>query len=86
MLYQLLFFNSLSFALNLFGAFVFFATGLLYFDSWQIVKDKKTPLIRAIGFFLLAFTYAYFAASQKIEIISSFLKKYLYLTMTLFLS
>lgn len=54
MLIQFLFFNIAGFSLSVFIAFVFFAAGLLYFDSWNVDKLKKAPLIRSIGFFLLA--------------------------------
>ncbi|MBF8250014.1 MAG: Methyl-accepting chemotaxis protein [Candidatus Levybacteria bacterium] len=63
MLTELLFFNTFHFALTAFTAFVFFAAGLLYFDSWQIDKLKKTPLFRSIGFFLLAGVAATHASS-----------------------
>lgn len=70
MLYQLLLSNTLYFALTLLGAFTFFSAGLLFFDSWQVDRHKKTPLVRAVGFFLLAFVYVYYATSQDIEVIT----------------
>ena len=54
MLLQLLFSNTALFALNIIAAFVFFSTGILYFDSAQISKNKRTPLLRCVGFFCLA--------------------------------
>lgn len=66
MLTQLLFFNTAHFALSALTTFVFFATGLLFLDSWQIDKIKKTPLIRSAGFFALAVVSALHAASLNI--------------------
>ena len=57
MLSQLLFFNTGHFALSIFGAFVFFAAALLFLDSWQLDKHKKTQLLRSVGFFLLALSF-----------------------------
>lgn len=70
MLYQLLLSNTLYFALTLLGAFTFFAAGLLFFDSWQVDKHKRTPLLRALGFFLLALVYVYYASSQDIAFVT----------------
>lgn len=63
MLSELLFFNIGHFALSVFTAFVFFAAGLLFLDSWQIDKLKKTPLIRSVGFFLLSISFGLHATS-----------------------
>ena len=60
---QVLFFNISHFALSVFTAFVFFAAGLLYFDSWKVDRLKKTPLLRSVGFFLLAVVASFHAAS-----------------------
>jgi hypothetical protein len=54
MLTQILFLNTGHFAFTILSAFTFFAAGLLYLDSWQVDRLKKTPLFRSIGFFLLA--------------------------------
>jgi len=48
------FFANIHFSLTVLTALVFFATGWLYFDSWRLERKKKTPLVRSIGFFLLA--------------------------------
>ncbi len=69
MLTQILFFNTGHFALTVLTTFVFFASGLLYFDSWQLNKAKKTPLIRSIGFFILAVVSALHATSLQIPIV-----------------
>ncbi len=69
MLIQLLFLNTGHFALTVFGAFAFFAVGLLFFDSWQVDKLKKTPLLRSLGFFLLAIVTATHAISLEIPLI-----------------
>ena len=66
MLWQLLFSSTAFFALNLLAAFVFFSAGLLYFDSWQVDKGKKTPLLRSLGFFCLAAAAAYGATTLEI--------------------
>ena len=63
MLSQLLFFNTGHFALSIFTAFVFFAAALLFLDSWQLDKHKKTQLLRSVGFFLLALASALHATS-----------------------
>lgn len=63
MLLQLLFSNTAYFALNILEAFVFFSAGLLYFDSWQINKHKRTPLVRSLGFFCLAGVAAFYATA-----------------------
>jgi len=67
MLIQLLFANTGHFALNVFSAFVFFAVGLLYFDSWQVNRHKNTPLLRSVGFFLLAIATALHATEIEIS-------------------
>lgn len=72
MLIQLLFTNTAHFALVVFSAFVFFAAGLLYFDSRQVNKLKKNLLLRSIGFFLLALTAAIHATSLEIPFIILF--------------
>lgn len=66
MLIQLLLAHTAQFALNVFMAFVFFAAGLLYFDSWRVDTHKKTPLLRSFGFFLLALVAAFHASSLTI--------------------
>lgn len=71
MLIQFLFFNIANFSLSVFTAFVFFATGLLYLDSWQVDKPKKTPLVRSIGFFLLAIAAIINAAPLSIAIVTT---------------
>ena len=71
MLWQLLFSNTAFFALNLLAAFVFFSAGLLYFDSWQVDKGKKTPLLRSLGFFCLAVAAAYGATTLDIPAIGT---------------
>ncbi len=63
MIIQLLFFSVVDFAIYTLAALVFFSTSLLFFDSWQINKKKKTPLLRGIGFLLLSLTYAFYASS-----------------------
>lgn len=74
MLIQLLFANTAHFALTVFTAFVFFAAGLLYLDSWQVDKLKKTPLLRSIGFFILALVSVTHAISLEIPIIALLLQ------------
>lgn len=54
MFIQLLIAEIASFTLNVFSAFVFFAVGLLYFDSWHAEIRKRTLLFRSAGFFLMA--------------------------------
>jgi len=63
MITSLLLFSILDFSTYVTGALVFFATALLFLDSWNINRDKKTPLIRSIGFFLLSFVYVFYASS-----------------------
>lgn len=63
MLIQLLFATTLHFALTVFSAFVFLATGLLYLDAWQINTHKKTFLLRAIGFMMLSLVAAIHATA-----------------------
>lgn len=63
MLINLLFAETFHFSISVLAAFVFFAAGLLYFDSWQIDKHKKTPLFRGIGFFFLSIVYAFHASA-----------------------
>lgn len=72
MLIQLLFFNTGHFALSVLAAFVFFATGLLFFDGWQLDKLKKMQLLRSIGFFLLAGVWVIHATSLSIPLITTF--------------
>lgn len=66
MLFTLLFFNTVYFALKVFSAFVFFAAGLLYYDSWKVDRAIKTPLIRSFGFFFLAVAATFHATSVQI--------------------
>lgn len=47
-------FQNFGFALSVFSALVFFATGWLYLNSWKIATQTKGDLIRSLGFFLLA--------------------------------
>lgn len=49
--------SGLGFAVNVFGALVFFATGWLYLDSWTVDKKGKVLLLRSVGFFLLALVF-----------------------------
>jgi len=63
MLLQLLFSNTAYFALNILEAFVFFSASLLYFDSWQINKQKRTPLLRSLGFLCLTAVAAFSATA-----------------------
>lgn len=70
MLSQILFFNTSHFAITVFSAFTYFAAGLLYLDSWQIDKKSKTPLIRSLGFFLLAAITAIYTTSINIPIVN----------------
>lgn len=65
MLFELLFLSTAHFALLVLTAFVFFAAGLLYLDSWQVNKKMKTPLLRSTGFFLLALVASLSATSLK---------------------
>lgn len=46
------------FVVNVLSAFIFFAGSFLYFDSWQLYRSRKTPLIRALGFLLLALMFS----------------------------
>lgn len=61
MLYQFLFSN-IHFALTIFGALVFFASGWLYFDSWKLDKKQRT-IIKSTGFFLVALAYGIHATT-----------------------
>jgi len=54
MLIQLLLAATASFTLNVFSAFVLFAVGLLYFDSWKTDTSKHMLFLRSVGFFSLA--------------------------------
>lgn len=63
MIFRLLLFNTMDFAIYVLGAFVLFSVGLLFFDSWKLNKQKKAPFIRSIGFFLLAAVYAFYAST-----------------------
>ncbi len=62
MLSQLIFAN-FHFGLNIFGAFVFFMTGWLYFDAWKVAKNIKSDLVRSFGFFLLAVVTIVYAST-----------------------
>lgn len=68
MLVQLLFANTAHFALTVFSAYAFFAAGLLYFDSWTVNRLKITPIVRSIGFFLLAIVAVFHATAAGIPI------------------
>ena len=74
MLLELLFFNTGHFALAAFTAFVFFAAGLLFLDSWQIDKLKKTLLIRSVGFFLLSTSSVLHATSIETSLLIAVLQ------------
>lgn len=63
---EVLFFNIGHFSLSVLTAFVYFAAGLLYLDSWKVDKLKKTPLIRSIGFFCLSIVASMHAASVEL--------------------
>lgn len=63
MLLQLLLANVFDFAVFVFAVLVCFSAALLFFDSWQVDRKKHSPLIRALGFLLLAFVYALYAAA-----------------------
>ena len=52
MLFQLLLTNA-DFAVKVLAAAIFFATGWLHFDSWQLQKSDIHLLVRSLGFFLL---------------------------------
>ena len=69
MLIQLLFASTAHFAQTVFMAFVFFAAGLLHFDSWQVDKNKRTLLLRGTGFFLLALAASFRATSLETSFI-----------------
>lgn len=49
--------SGLDFAVYVFGALVFFATGWLHLDSWTVDKKEKALLLRSVGFFLLALVF-----------------------------
>lgn len=70
MLLQLLIINVAHYTLTLFAAFVFFATGLLHLDSWQVNKPKLPLLIRGIGFFTLSLVTAFHSTSLNIPLIT----------------
>jgi len=70
MLINLLFGETFHFAITVLCAFVFFAAGLLHFDSWQVNKLKRILLMRSVGFFLLAITFAIRAASLEIPLVA----------------
>lgn len=55
MLTQLLFAN-IHFAITVFSALVFFTSAWLYLEAWKLEKEKKTHLLKSLGFFLLALT------------------------------
>lgn len=63
MLTQFVFTNT-AFAINLFAAFVFFATGWLYLDSAQQAGKNRGVLVRAVGFFLVAVHFIAAATQQ----------------------
>ncbi len=63
MVLQQLLFANLHFIISVIGVLIFLATALLYFDSWKVSPKKKTPLLRSIGFFLLAGSSALHATS-----------------------
>ena len=54
--------ENLRFAISLFAGLIFFGVGWLYFDAW-LEKHEKKELLRYLGFFLLAFSFA-FSATQ----------------------
>ena len=53
MLALLLINTNLHFIIHIFGAFAFFATALLHFDSFLSSKKQKSYLVRCLGFFIL---------------------------------
>src|SRR3989344_6098673 len=54
--------ENLRFAISLFAGLIFFGVCWLYFDAW-LEKHEKKELLRYLGFFLLAFSFA-FSATQ----------------------
>lgn len=68
-----LFNNIAHFALTVLGAFVFFTTGWIYFDSWRVDRTKNTPFVRSIGFFILAIVTASHATTISQPIIQAIL-------------
>ena len=54
MIVQLLLSNLYYFSVTILSSFAFFATGLLYLDAWQVSKKHFSPLLRAIGFMIIA--------------------------------
>lgn len=67
MLIQLLFTETASFIVYVFSAFVFFAAGLLHFDSWRADTGKHMLLVRSIGFLFLAAVSVISAPSLRIS-------------------
>lgn len=63
MIIRLLLFSTAEFAVYVFGALVFFAAGLLFWDAWRLNKAKPLPALRSFGFFLLAAIYMVYASS-----------------------
>lgn len=62
-------FENIHFALGVFSALVFFATGWLFLDSYKLSGKRRTILFRSIGFFLLSIVSAYHATSLQINIV-----------------
>lgn len=60
-------FSNINFTVLVFSAFIFFITGWLYFDSSKADRKNKNLIIRSIGFFLLALSYAAHATSLNTE-------------------
>src|SRR3989344_5157694 len=63
LLLQLLFGSTAHFIIGVFGAFTFFAAGLLYFDASHADKLHRTTLFRSAGFFLLALSLVIHAST-----------------------
>ncbi len=74
MVLQQLLFANIHFTISVIGVLVFLATALLYFDSWKVSTKKKTPLLRSIGFFLLAGSAALHATSVDLPSLIFFLQ------------
>lgn len=64
MIINLLFFSIFDFAIYVIGAFVFFSTAILFFDSWKVDRQKKSLLIRFTAFLLIALAFAVTASTQ----------------------
>jgi hypothetical protein len=58
------------FALNLFGALIFFAAAWLYFDAWLVRKGFKESL-KILGLFLLSLSFVAHATSIEQTILAS---------------